>query len=781
MCSNELTVENIKNDMSSEAFRAAYALNMCTVSVSQIVDYQDINILEQEYEVILNNLNLELMPKDQALLDILKQLLDTITFFRISEGDKKMIEKEYKHKMKNAIWASAPNLGMIFTGSISPSIKTNLISIGASLATQVGIGYMNYRKNKSVYELEKDKEYWKLRRTAIEQFNSLRRELFTTAWRLAEAHNYPENYRLTENQIKQYNAILTDYDALRRFERLFYIKKYFYAYPPFWYFLGHAANEIVFDEQFSSETRGYYREQAMLCFDTYCNFNKINILRQDQLMASCALEYIELLDPKTDEFKIHELLNLAKNSAVTSEDVLQICAFSYLKINEYGSAAESFQFLVNENYNTILNAQILSQIYVFGYIDKMNQDIKRKYEILSTRVNAKYLFPFPVSREENIEDLANNFFQEQKAILMVGFERLNRLLFQKVVMQLNKILPCPELEFMGINYYSNQEDALNRRRTYMQSYLAFPNKMSSVYRDKIQNMELQYSIIQDLNDLLDTIKGMRAIYDIGDIKRVLSGANAVLAENADLINRMQADAKESRLTYENYEWAEKFFDEIVRNIFRYVLFYGKKRIAACNSMAEIVQIEECLLNTCERTKISTDILAADDFSSSLVEIDQVEQCRFTMAIFGSEAVVNQSLVDSRIAVVEAIKNNLDGLFICPTEKSKNKPHIYINGTNAFDEYVARDKGCAFYEGAKSKIAAFIVDEYSHFDIILTGLGIFIRQLKSFGRLDVSSLVPYEKIDLLDGDTLLLDGHEYKNPILNMGVFIQAVKQINAKK
>ena len=38
--------------------QAAYALNMCTVSVSQIIDYDDINILEQEYEAILNNINL---------------------------------------------------------------------------------------------------------------------------------------------------------------------------------------------------------------------------------------------------------------------------------------------------------------------------------------------------------------------------------------------------------------------------------------------------------------------------------------------------------------------------------------------------------------------------------------------------------------------------------------------------------------------------------------------------------------------------------------------------
>lgn len=32
------------------------ALNMCMVSLSQIVDYNDTNVLRQEYDAILNNL-----------------------------------------------------------------------------------------------------------------------------------------------------------------------------------------------------------------------------------------------------------------------------------------------------------------------------------------------------------------------------------------------------------------------------------------------------------------------------------------------------------------------------------------------------------------------------------------------------------------------------------------------------------------------------------------------------------------------------------------------------
>lgn len=80
-------------EVNQEQIQAAYALNLCSVSVSQIIDYNDINVLSQEYEAILNNLNLEYMPKDEALLDIIKRLLETITFFRIQEGEKEFIEQ----------------------------------------------------------------------------------------------------------------------------------------------------------------------------------------------------------------------------------------------------------------------------------------------------------------------------------------------------------------------------------------------------------------------------------------------------------------------------------------------------------------------------------------------------------------------------------------------------------------------------------------------------------------------------------------------------------------
>lgn len=52
-------------------------------SVSQIVDYNDAYVLEQEYDAILNNLNLKQMPKDEALLGILSEILNISISLRI--------------------------------------------------------------------------------------------------------------------------------------------------------------------------------------------------------------------------------------------------------------------------------------------------------------------------------------------------------------------------------------------------------------------------------------------------------------------------------------------------------------------------------------------------------------------------------------------------------------------------------------------------------------------------------------------------------------------------
>ncbi len=389
----EKEVASLPEKSNEEKLKAAYALNLCTVSVSQIIDYNDIRFLESEYDAILNNLNLEQMPKDEALLHILKQLLDVITFFKISEGEKQMMEKEYAQKVKDAIWSAIPSPAMLITSG-SP------ISIALSLASQIGTGYMNYRKEKAKIKQEKERKEWEMQRSAIEQFNGLRRELFDTAWRLADEYAFPDAYRITERQISQFNAILLDTDSLRKYERLAYIQESFEAYPPFWYYLGNAANSVYQNERYSDSVRATYKKNALKHFDRFLEGVKQNLLREDQLIASCALEKFDLIEDKAEKMR---LLSMAAHSSGNAFDVLQLCAISYLKIGETCEACKLLRMLINENYNETMNAQLLSRLYVSEII-KGDHGARDDYETLGSRVlDPRYLFPLPQTGADEAE------------------------------------------------------------------------------------------------------------------------------------------------------------------------------------------------------------------------------------------------------------------------------------------------------------------------------------------------------------------------------------------
>ena len=373
-----------------EKLQAAYALNLCTVSISQIIDYNDLIIMEQEYNTILNNLNLENMPKDESLLKILKQIIDVIAFFRIQAEEKKLVELEYNQRVKNAIWSAIPNPSIILTSG-------NWVSMCVALATQVGISYMNYRRARGDLNIEKRRNEWELHKSALEQFDALRRELFDTAWRLADEYDFPDELRLTAQQITQFNFILQDRNPVRRFERLDFIKDKFKAYPSFWYYYGHAANEASALEGISAEKKTFYTENAKGAFNWFLKITNKNLLREDKLLAACSLELFEIIvaDNSISQDEKNDLLQKAENSAGNSLDILQICAISYLRIGNKNKALRLLNMLINEGYNEELNLQLVSMEYVSAYCNG-EKKYKESYEDLRKKAkNGATLFPWP--------------------------------------------------------------------------------------------------------------------------------------------------------------------------------------------------------------------------------------------------------------------------------------------------------------------------------------------------------------------------------------------------
>ena len=613
--------------------RAAYALNMCMVSVSQIVDYEDTNVLDQEYDAILNNLNLEKIPKDEALLHILRQLLDTITYFKIQEGDKKLIEKEYQHKLKNAIWNAVPNFGVLVAG-------TDPFTMGISLASQIGVGYMNYRRCKAENSIAFERQMWQLQRSAIEQFNALRRELFDTAWRLADTYNFEDNYRLTERQIKQYNEILMDSDEIRKYERLKSIEDKFEAYPPFWYFIGNTANYIAENIVKEDKAKKDFREKALAYFEKFTKLNDYNILREDQLAAACALEHAEILFLKGTKGKenhnseIKKLLDTAVSMAGNSFDIIQICAIHYLRIQEIKSAEKYLRILVNEDYNKIINAQLLSRIYV-------SQKNSSDYALLERRVNAEYLFPMPKENEDE-KSLETRFYDNQRELLIKKYRYLFEFFRSKAKVEVEKLTSISDRK----EEFSDPIDKM--QFNFKKSEILSPLKLG-IFRTRL---------LRILNDFLNSYFELPFYKSDKAMSKLM--VNAYLNEKEiDSINDLQSKIEDSNsFQYEDYikihnlNPLQIFSDDFIKiledNIIKYI---------SIGKIEDIQKKDTELIFYCNQKNIIMPDFSVDT-STNNISVDNNSDF-LEYSIFGKKALFDQQVSQTLQKLREFVKSFYD--------------------------------------------------------------------------------------------------------------------------
>lgn len=750
--------------------KSAYALNLCTVSVSQIVDYDDLNVLEQEYDAILNNLNLEKIIKNDSLLNVLKQILDTITYFKMENIEKKIIEKEYQQQMKNAIWSAVPNFGLIVAGG-SP------LTMAISLASQVGIGYMNYRKNKNQYAWDKEKKMMKLQQAAMEQLNGLRRELFTTAWNLAEKYEFPDELRLTEKQIKQYNDILNDPDPIRKYERLTFIKDNFNAYPPFWYFYGSTANYIAnaknledtnkFTFELSDKTRQTFRQTAIMAFEKYDELDKFNVLREDQITSSFALEYADLLiaDNNPDKDKIKGLIDRAAKMSPNAYDVLELCSITYLRINDRVSAVPLLRFLVNEDYNKVVNGQLLSSIYV-------NERKIEDYEVLKTRVGTQYLFPMP--REgQSLEEAQAEFVLQQKKVLKQKYSHVIDELVEKYSIQWNKIHSTFDYSTeYDDSFFANTRKGEDNRFA-SASKIFSQEDTKAAYVDKLRNQNTQLCMIDVLNDSVNGLFSLPGLNDPAIKETVIDVVKSGVAEKKDLVASLLDKANSNSFELAEYKQLQDFSFE---NLYGQIIPNLKKR---CNAYVEYIDPKNLsneegkLRYICNKEKIKDPEIALGE--KPVIEMN-AEAFPFTPEIFGAGAIISQKKTE-KINVIASFAKD----FVSKITPKDESLQIYVKGDVEFERYFNNP---IFNEHADIKAHAIVIfDDKSKpdLDLIFTTEGVV-----SVKKGKVKTLTPYAEVQL-EKDTLIVyndnfftEKEKFKSTALDSRVIYDLVKKLSDK-
>lgn len=727
-----------------DKLKAAYALNLCTVSISQIVDYNDINILEQEYDAILNNLNLEQMPKDEALLRILKQILDTITYFRIEEVEKEFIEKDYQQKMKNAIWSAVPNFGVIIASG-------NPITAAVSLASQVGIGYMNYRREKAERENEKEKQMWQLRKTAIEQFNGLRRELFDTAWRLADEYDFPDEYRLTEKQIAQYNNILMDNDEIRKYERLYSIKDKFQAYPPFWYFIGNTAKRISEDESLKENVRADFALKAPEYFEKFFELNKYNILREDQLAASGSLEYAEILlnDKNPDNAKITECIDSARKLCGNAFDVLQLCAYLYLRNNEADKASEILRILVNEDYNRIINAQLLSGIYV-------REGNETDYDLLSTRVDEKYLYPMHGNN--------NTFENNQRAVLAHKFAVSLSDFFNKYAIEWNKIIPVFEADNYPYSFFAYTPNAKEYRLCEAEKIFK-DKKKNEDCRERIAGCNYTARLLDIVNETYNKLFSF-VLFDNptlkNDSKKYILNK---LENNKEKYNTLANNINSGKFSEEDFKLSQS--DELsIINIFKETILLLSNHLSKKIKFADIETLSK-MEGTLSEFCSSNGLIYPEMDNKKLTVTPDENPNHFLPEIFGesvSKAKINTDLTKE---IIECIKKHIN-------DANEAEDVLFTNDKPKFKEYFnnkafIKKAGATFDSIINNSIAIY---KDKKFDLHFT-----INGVLSVYKNSPQELVSYRKVKI-GNDKITLTKSSYTVPHSIADVFEIIIRDID---
>jgi hypothetical protein len=245
------------------------SLNQIAVSLTHIITYNDKVILDQEYNSIITNLNLNKIP-DADIITLLQELMDLLTSSKIQDHDRAYLSHSYERNLQNELKKRVQS--RIFDTDMIVNPYTGILNA----VLNVGSFYFNYRSKIEDYRKEQEENIWKIEAGTMQGLNNFYKKLLKYSWELMRRYNLPDEWRLDEKQLSDYTAILKESDLELRYRKLERIENSFQKFPPYWYYRGQSAQEIG------------KKEEALRCFNEFQHIHQ-GILRKDPYAASTAM------------------------------------------------------------------------------------------------------------------------------------------------------------------------------------------------------------------------------------------------------------------------------------------------------------------------------------------------------------------------------------------------------------------------------------------------------------------------------------------------------------
>ena len=335
-----------------DAFLAILALNYCHLSLVKIIEYNDRVVLDEEYNNIINNINLSKI-KDRELIDILKKLMDVLTQFKLDERSKEELFKQYEKNVEGALYSAlGKNDNSLMTSVMraGPAAPIVAAATGAVVLINIGSAYANYRNAIAAYREALDEEVWKLESKAIARVNEINKTFLETYWKLMIKYKAPDKWRLTLGQFNDYLTVLKEKDNSKKYRNLIRMENEFSLFPPYWYFRGAAAQKIE------------KKDDVLHCYAMYNKVRK-GFFRQDRTYSSAImLKVVETDYSDNQEDLFVDLGDIVKQDRKDWRKRL----FSAYKLIEYGhfkKAKDQVQANIDNDRAVSISRKTLGDIY----------------------------------------------------------------------------------------------------------------------------------------------------------------------------------------------------------------------------------------------------------------------------------------------------------------------------------------------------------------------------------------------------------------------------------
>ena len=271
----------------TDAFKHITALNYCTYSLAKIVSYNDRVVLDNEYNNIINAINLKNI-RDEQIITVLKRIMDTLAQFRLSEIEKDKLQNIYEMKSQQSILEiMGIKRGSKVTGilAVSSLIKASANAVSAFAASAAVASaasvYADYQRNMETYRERITDHQWNMTKDAIAELNELHKLVLETYWRILQSSDAPDEWRLT---LAQFDALIgagKEADSATRHRMLTRLEKDGGYIPAYWYYRAQAAHAAAKDEP---SQKAMYAQDINKCVEYYEKY--MGFLRKDELYAS---------------------------------------------------------------------------------------------------------------------------------------------------------------------------------------------------------------------------------------------------------------------------------------------------------------------------------------------------------------------------------------------------------------------------------------------------------------------------------------------------------------